>query len=433
VSSARERALPALLCALLLAGGCGEEAPAPVASEPGSATQAPAADVAALAPEAAPVPPQAPAPRRGLWVLCQGSQRVLEHPERIPELLETARKLAVTDLFVQVQRQGQAWFDSSHADASPYRKILETTGRDTLRELVSAAHAAGLRVHAWVNVLSVAGNREAPIVRELGRDAVQVDRRGRSLLDYPELEIPPPESETLRMGTPAVWLDPATPGVVEALAATFGELVERYPELDGLHLDYIRYPDVLPFSPGSRFRVGLDFGYGEPARRRFQAETGLEAPFGDGLVNANRWDDWRRDRVTETVARIGEAARLARPGLVLSAAVWAYPERSYLSLFQDWRRWLEEELVAFAVPMLYTLDDRLLRYEVPAYARGIGGERVWIGLGTWLFANSPERAVTQLRIVHAGGAQGDALFSYDAIAEAPGLLAALAQEAARGQ
>lgn len=434
MSFARACLLRALLGALLLAAGCGDEAPAPVPADAVSApaAPAPATQVAALPRDAAPREPQvAGGPRRGLWVLCQGSQRVLEHPERIPDLLATARKLAVTDLFVQVHRQGRAWFDSSQADASPYRRILETTGRDTLRELVRAAHAAGLRVHAWVNVLSLAGNREAPILAELGRQAVQVDRHGRSLLDYPNLEIPPPENETLRMGTPAVWLDPATPGVVEALARSFGELAARYPELDGLQLDYIRYPDVLPFSPGSRFGVGLDFGYGEPARRRFRAETGLEAPFRDSLGNANRWDDWRRDRVTETVARIREAARLARPGLVLSAAVWAYPERSYLSLFQDWRRWLEEGLVEFAVPMLYTLDDRLLRYEVPAYVGGIGGERVWIGLGSWLFAKRPERAVAQLRIARAGGAHGDALFSYDSIADAPELLAALAQEAAR--
>ena len=60
---------------------------------------------------------------------------------------------------------------------------------------------------------------------------------------------------------------PAAPGVAEHLAATFAELVSRYPALDGLHLDYVRYADVLPFTPGTRFGVGLSFGFGEASRR----------------------------------------------------------------------------------------------------------------------------------------------------------------------
>jgi len=255
-----------------------------------------------------------------------------------------------------------------------------------------------------------------------------VDRRGRSLLDFPDLEVPEPERVAVRMGTRAVWLDPAAPGVAERLVAVFAELVARYPSLDGLHLDYIRYPDVLPFSPGSRFQVGIDFGYGAASRARFEAETGLGAPGPDGGGNGDAWDDWRRGRVTDLVRRIGKAGRASRRDLQLSAAVSAYPERAYLSLFQDWRGWLDAGLVDFAVAMLYTRDDRLLRYEAGAYTGGIGGERVWLGLGAWLFAGSPERAVAQRALARAARPAGIALFSWDSIADAPALRAALARE-----
>ena len=42
-------------------------------------------------------------------MLAEGSQRVLDQPDRIPALLETARALGATDLFVQVfcDRPGQ--------------------------------------------------------------------------------------------------------------------------------------------------------------------------------------------------------------------------------------------------------------------------------------------------------------------------------------
>lgn len=373
-----------------------------------------------------PSPESVPEPRRrALWVLAEGSQRVLDHPDRIPGMLETAQALGATDLFVQVYRAGRAWFDSDLADATPYRNAREASGIDPLATLLEQAAAAGLRVHAWVNVLALARNTDAPLLGRLGRDAVLVDRRGRSLLDYPGFEVPQPDRRYYRMGTPGVYLDAAAPGVAEELAAVFAELLLRYPALDGLHLDYIRYPDVLPFVPGSRFGVGLDFGYGLPTRQRFQQETGLVAPFEDRIGPANRWDTWRREKLTALVAGIAEAARTARPDVMLSAAVWTYADRGYLVLGQDWRGWVESGLLDFAVPMSYTLDDRLLRYQAQSFAGLPYGERIWVGLGTWLFARDPDRAVAQIDLIREAGTASEALFSYDSIESEPALRAAL--------
>jgi len=402
-----------LASALLLALGCAEESETLV--------------VETIEPD-----PAAPFFRRGMWVLCQGSQRVLEHPERIPMLIDDALALGVTDLFVQVYRGGRAWFDSSLADPSPYKKIVDAHGTATLPRLIKAAHAAKLRVHAWVNVLSMANNKNAPLIRDLGRDAVLTDQHGRSILDYPDLDVPQPDRRYYRMGTPAVWIDPAAPGVATRLAETFQELLTRHPELDGLHLDYIRYPGVLPFSPGSRFGVGLDMGHGDETRERFRRETGRIAPRPpDQLGNANLWDSWRRDKVTQLVRTIREQARTVAPEVQLSAAVWSHADRAYLSIGQDWRRWLEEGLLDFAVPMAYSLDSRMVRYPAEAFAAGPYGDRIWLGLGVWLFSKRPEAALEQIRLVRAAGAAGDALFSWDAIVDAPALRAALAAEVSR--
>jgi uncharacterized lipoprotein YddW (UPF0748 family) len=356
-------------------------------------------------------------PRRGLWVLAEGSQRVLESADRIETLLVDAERIAATDLFVQVYRGGRAWYDAELADAAPYEKLLKTTGGDGLAMLIAGAHARGLRVHAWVNVLSLSHNAKAPIIETLGRDSILTDRRGRSLLDYPKFEVPQPDRAYYRMGTPGLSLDPGAAGVREYLVATFGELLERYPELDGLHLDYVRHPGVLPFVPGSRFGVGLDFGYGEGSRAKFQRDTGLAAPREGNMVNLTRWDDWRRDQVTELVAAIHERVREQGPDIELSAAVIAYADRAYLTLAQDWLRWIEDDLLDFAVPMIYTLDNRLLRYQAERFA-GKHAERTWAGLGTWLFARRPDGAFAQLEIAESAGLAHHALFSYDSMVDA---------------
>lgn len=369
---------------------------------------------------------------RGMWVLCEGSQRVLRDAARMEDLITRAEALGVTDLFVQVYRGGRAWYDAELADAEPYHEIVALTGMDPFAHLIARAHAREIRVHAWVNVLSLNKNRTAPIAVDLGTQAIHVDRRGRSLLDYPGLDVPSPDRAWYRMGTPGLYLDPGAPGVRERLVATFTELLAKYPELAGLHLDYIRHPGVLPFVPGSRFGVGLDFGYGEATRTRFRRENGLNGPYADAakpstsaLVNTTAWDDWRRDQVTALVSEIRTAALAEHPDLLISAAVIPYPDRAYLSLAQDWRGWLEAGLVDFAIPMLYTKDDRLLRYQVEALAQGPNADRIWMGLGTWLFANEPARALAQLETVAAANATGEVLFSYDSIADSTELLETL--------
>ena len=363
--------------------------------------------------------PPAPSPRAALWVLAEGSQRTLESPERISALVAAAERLGVTDLFVQLYRRGRSWFPSTTADDSPSRALRSADGAEPIASLLSQAHARGIRVHAWFNALSLADNRTAPLLERVGPEAVLVDRAGRSLLDYPGLEPPIPDRLHTRMGTPGLWLDPATPGVIEALEATVDDLVAAFPELDGLHLDFIRHPIALPIVPGSRFDVGLDFGYGKAAKAGFERESGRSFRRGEA------WDRYRRERVGEVVRRL--RARLPE-GWEQSAAVLPWADRAYLSAAQDWRRWLEEGSLDFAVAMAYMRDDRLLRYVSRGLRSGVGGDRVWIGLGTWLFARSPERIAEQTRLALEAAPAGIVFFSWDALAELPEAQAAIARE-----
>ncbi len=265
-------------------------------------------------------------------------------------------------------------------------------------------------MHAWFNALSLAQNRKAPMLERLAPAAVLVDRDGRNLLDYPNFELPLPDRFHMRMGSPGIWLDPAAPGVIEEIEAALDDLLVAAPELDGLHLDYVRHPLVLPIVPGSRFDVGLDFGYGEASRAGFESESG--EPFHRGEA----WDAYRRARVDELVRRLGERIP---PHWEYSAAVLPWADRAYASSMQDWRRWLETGWLDFAVVMAYMRDDRLLRYVAHGVRGGVGGERVWVGLGTWLFARHPARIADQTRVALAAEPAGVAFFSYDAIAELP--------------
>lgn len=364
---------------------------------------------------------------RGIWILAEGSVRVWDDPSKIPEIIDRAESLGVTDLFVQVYRGGRAFY--AGPDTVERAPAVGLSSIDALRTFLDAAHRRGLRVHAWVNVLSLSKRADARLIERLGREAILVDRYGRSVLDYPGFDVPEPDRRFYRMGTPGIYLDPAIPSVRDHLIATYRDLVSRYPELDGLHLDYIRHPGVLPFSPGSRFGVGLEFGYGQLSRALYRAQTGNADPIegaAPGVVrHANDWDAWRREQVTRLVEDIAATCRSARPGLVVSAAVIPYADRAYLSLAQDWRGWLESGALDLAMPMVYTLDDRLLRYQLESFAGRKDADRIWPGLGIWLFGDDPSRAARQIEALRSLRFPGEVLFSDDAIAGAPGLLEAL--------
>jgi len=351
-----------------------------------------------------------------LWVLAEGSERTLESPEKIAQLVDRAVQLRASDLFVQVHRGGRSWFPSTHADDAPFRAIraAHPDAPEPLADLIARAHAKRIRVHAWFNCLALAQNRDAPIVEKVGREAVQVDRAGRSLLDYPAGNVPEPDAKWLELETPGYWLDPAVPGVGEYLAETVDDLVRAAPDLDGLHLDYIRYPYALPMTPGSRFR-GLDFGYGELAKARFGQTNGA-------FEVGDKWDEFRRKQVGELVTRLHKHIPKRWK---LSAAVLAYADRAYLTALQDWRGWLEDGRLDFAVAMAYTRDDRLLRYQTHALHFGVGGARLWLGLGAWLLTDDPPRIARQVELARDVEPDGVALFSYDALAANPAALEAL--------
>src|SRR5690606_18644407 len=99
---------------------------------------------------------------------------------------------------------------------------------------------------------------------------------GKSLLDF--------GPDVMNLNVPAIMLDPGVPEVRDYVVAVVEELVREY-DVDGIHLDYVRYP-----SP--------DYGYHPRARAAFEELVGvdplwlvdpervrvLDAAWGEGVV-----------------------------------------------------------------------------------------------------------------------------------------------------
>ena len=377
-------------------------------------------------------PPSAYAITLGLWAEAEGSNRTLDSLARLEALIQKAHRLGVQHLFLQVYRGNRSWYPSSLADDAPFQGALAREGYDPLAFALYRAHGKGIRVHAWINLFNVARNGEAKILKQLGREAVLVDSRGRSLLDYPTLRsaqgsalsrsaqgsASQPENG-LFLDTPGYWLDPAHPGVQTYLLELVLELVRRYPNLDGLHFDYIRYPYAIPLPSGSN-RPRLDFGYGESAMR-FRQETGLDPLLvqQDPAV-AEAWDGWRREQISSFLRRLRPKVKRLNPKLLLSAALLPSADRAALAL-QDWPGWMAEGLLDLGIIMNYTKDrataQTLSRQAITLKGKG----QIFVGLGTYLLLDEPVLLLQQIRDALAEGADGVVLFSYDNLLKKEGL------------
>jgi uncharacterized lipoprotein YddW (UPF0748 family) len=195
------------------------------------------------------------------------------------------------------------------------------------------------------------------------------------------------------------YLSPAVPEVGALLEAVVREVVRDY-AVDGLHLDFIRYP-------------GPSFDWSRASLEGFRREAGgdlLSAP----LRSPAAWDQYRRRVVTALATRLADAARSERPGIVISAAVAPDEAQAVTQKFQDWPGWLESGLLSAVCPMTYTQDSRLFRAQVEmARARAVHGQPVWAGVGAWRL--DAAAVVEKVQLARESGARGIVLFSHESL------------------
>jgi uncharacterized lipoprotein YddW (UPF0748 family) len=371
-------------------------------------------------PAATPLAPETPEVR-GVWVV----RTTLTSPEAIREMVERTHAAGFNTLLVQVRGRGDAFYRSA---LEPRSVVLDGTdpGFDPLATVIREAHARGMTVHGWVVAQLVWGLGPLP------EDPDHLVNRHPDWLSVPEslataLWAADPWDPEFRSAlhewalanrdrVEGLFVDPGHPEVREHLAGVVRDLLLGY-DLDGVHLDYLRYP-----SP--------DFDYSRRSLERFRDWAGSQVPRGlaaslDDRVrqgdvtawvreNPELWDAFRETRITGLLRAVRRTVEATAPDAVLSVAVFPDPVDAERGRFQDWRGWLANGEVDAVAPMAYTPDDGrfadLMRAATEA-DRDRGGSRVWAGVG--IYQTSLDGAVRKVDLARASGVAGVVLFSYD--------------------
>jgi uncharacterized lipoprotein YddW (UPF0748 family) len=356
---------------------------------------------------------------RALWVVRDS----LASPASIASVVEEAVAGGFNALIVQVRGRGDAYYLSA---LEPRSHLLATQPSfDPLATVLAQAHAVGIEVHAWVNVNLVASVNLLPAARD------HVVNRHPEWLMVPrvlaqELAGLSPKGPGY-IGKLARWtrahqedveglyVSPLVPAAASHTVAVLEDLVRRYP-VDGIHLDYVRYPG--PDFDHSRqaldaFAAAMA-GTLPPAERRVLAAQAREDVLAWVDAYPQAWADFRRSRLTALVMRLQSVLRATRPKLVVSAAVVPDQRIAFVSRLQDWRLWAETGLLDVLCPMAYTNELETFRQQIDEAVRATAPALVWAGIGAYRL--SPGQTVAHIESARAAGARGIVLFSYDTIA-----------------
>jgi uncharacterized lipoprotein YddW (UPF0748 family) len=276
-------------------------------------------------------------------------------------------------------------------------------------QVLPFAAEKGLELHAWIITMEFPDK----ITMKDHPSWYVVNAKGESCVDKP------PYIDEYR------WLCPSNPEVMEFTKNRVSDLC-TYNELAGIHLDYIRYPDVV-LAPFHRAKYDIpqdelihpqfDYCYCQICRNNFRQISGQDPlTIADQATN-EAWRDYRLNSITKVVDEVYDLVH--KNGKILSAAVFPTPQLAKTRVRQDWVRWKLD----YIMPMIYhKYENKPVEWIGTATREGVEAldRKFPLYSGVHLFQLTPEELGVAADLSLKAGASGLALFTGNKMSEAYG-------------
>ncbi len=338
------------------------------------------------------------AEERSLWVMPWS----LTSASKIDSIIRNAVESGHTELLLEVRYRSDALYTTNRRSSrfhnpEPRSYVLPNDGFDPLAYALAEAHKQNLKVQAWVVVLNATTTSKDRIAENYiyknHNSWISHDNSGKKMLNADQY---------------GYYIDPGIPEVQDYLIEVLSDLVDGYPELDGLHLDYIRYPNA-------------SMGFHPTSRARFEEYK--------QTMGELSWNEWRQLNVTTLVANLYTRIKEINPRIMLSAAVIANYNEAVNLYAQAWEEWLREGIIDRIYPMLYNIDNDVFERNLqrialmPRHQDIIMGLRAWNANGNSLASSNRGKRNTytisdvkhKIDLVRKIGFGGISLFSYESL------------------
>ena len=243
----------------------------------------------------------------------QSERSAEKQKEELRAILDRLQKANINTVLLQTRIRATTIYPSQY---EPWDGCLsgfpgKSPGYDALQFAIDECHKRGMEVHAWVVTIPV-GKWNSYGCRQLRKRFPRLIKR----IDQDG------------------YMDPEATQTGCYLAEMCREIVQRY-DVDGIHLDYIRYPETW------KFRIGKD-----------QA----------------------RSNITRIVEKIHQAVKQEKPWVKMSCSpigkfddlsrYWSHGWNAYNKVAQDAQAWLKDGLMDELFPMMYFRGDQFFPFAI---------------------------------------------------------------------
>lgn len=295
-------------------------------------------------------------------------------------ILDSLQAININTILLQTRIRGDVIYPSA---IEPFAPVF--SGRhgvapdyDPLAFAIEECHRRGMQLHAWL------------VTIPLG-DVAYVKGHGRQSLPSKK-----PQQCTHAKG--AWYMNPSHPATAEHLSTLVEEIVSHY-DVDGIHFDYIRYPEGVTLKSSSN---PLDWGKA--------ARSGTPA--------------WRRANISHIMRTLYTKVKSLKPWVCVSAATLgkhanvarysSYGWNAYHTVHQEAQQWMREGIADALFPMLYYTDKHFYPFIADWHEHSYG-RHIVAGLGTYQLHPDEkdwelEEIMRQLHVVRAYPVGGAAQF-----------------------
>ena len=317
-------------------------------------------------------------------------------------MIEFATLNRFNNLLVQVRGRGDAYYKSKLV---PKSNLIKDVDFDPLAYLIPLAKEKGIRIHAWVNTYLLWSSRVMPVQKNhiLKTNPDWMDQNTQKKIN---ISIEMKKFNGGKNGIEGFYMAPNHPKVNSYLLTVFNDLIQNY-DLDGLHLDYVRFHDS-------------DYGQNPIALYNFQKEIGVSDLISFNASQSSQWNDYRRKAVTDLVRETKNLIQSVKPNISLTAAVKPNLYQARERFFQEWDVWLAAGYLDKAIVMNYTKDLKDFAANIDIMYDNLPSKyRKKIVMGIATYNQSPKYVIDKIKYTRVTRFNAVSFFSYTVMQKDP--------------
>lgn len=282
------------------------------------------------------------------------SAGIKRQKEELCNILDQLKAARFNTVLLQTRLRGDMIYPSSIETFTETftGRTGQNPGYDPLAFVIEECHKRGMELHAWLVTIPAGSTHQ---VKLLGRHSVVHKNR-----------------KICKLYNNNWYLDPGNPETKEYLSGIVKEITSRY-DIDGIHFDYIRYPEQANnFPDKDTYRK---YGRGKDLKQ------------------------WRRDNITDIVRRLYNDIKAIKPWVKVSSSPVGkyrdtnrYPSHgwnAYHEVYQDPQQWLKEGIHDVLFPMMYFKGNNFYPFALD-WKENSNGRWIVPGLGIYFLSPSEQ-------------------------------------------